>query len=177
MNNSGCQKTCSGSVLRLKEFFLSIGRIDGVECAQAKCGVAPKTCGTPEHGGNVLRLFAHSKSLLLEHNTAPLEGAGFAQAGRTEEKTPLRGPCVGPFRRPLPAPVKEIPGSATPAPRLRHALSVGRPVFVSHSPSDRAGRCQPAQMARDVSATVPAPAARIAAGEPIPNLNAKGVSP
>ena len=86
MRDLAASKTCSGKVLRVNSCALSIAQFACFQSAQAENGAGSSDYGLPEQTKIALRQSAQGKSLVLEHNTAPLEGAGFAQAGRTSEK-------------------------------------------------------------------------------------------
>lgn len=81
MRKRHSQKPCSGRVLKVNFNALSIAQFSRSQSAQAKSGVASSSYGWPEQTKITLRQSAQGKSQVLEHDTTPLIGVGFAQAG------------------------------------------------------------------------------------------------
>jgi hypothetical protein len=94
------QKMMIRLMIRAMRWPLIIGAKIRFKDDQAKTGVSAKTYGAPDHREILIRQNDQASTLIPDHNTAPLERAGFDQEG-TQAKSPLFGdPGEGLFRPP-----------------------------------------------------------------------------
>lgn len=138
MRNATAPKMCSSGMFELFAFLSNTWQKCVVQDVQEENSIGIISYTEVEHCPKVFEKLVREISLLLEHDTAPLEGAGYVRAGRQDQSLPIirgnNGPAIfRPLAR-LFTPVKFSRTSARTGNRRSLGAQVGHSIRITHSP-------------------------------------------